>query len=244
MSLLASFDLSIILPSFNGSAHLPTTLQALKRLLNNLPITSEIIIVDDGSTDAQTTKALAEDHSVRILQNRENLGKGAAVRKGMLNAHGRIRIFTDVDLPYSLDDIVQIYKLLSSGEYEVAIGNRNLSESNYLREVPTSRRIGSRIFSFLVGGILWRSDLDTQCGLKGFQDFVAKDLFSSGKINRFAFDVELIYIALSRDYRIRSMPVKLRNWQSSDMNVPYEALRMIFDLIRILLGKMVGDYRQ
>lgn len=235
-------NLSIVLPSFRGSDLLKRNLPLLLNYLSSLSLTWEVIVVDDGSDDGGATRKAAEDLNLKYISLPENLGKGAAVRAGMLQATGDVRLFTDVDLPFELNNIEQFYRCLTRDGFQIAIGDRTLPASNYFKDVPLLRRVSSRIFSSLVSLLIVNGIHDSQCGLKAFRSDVAQDLFGVARIDRFAMDVEVLYIALKRNYRIQPLPVTLRGWEDSGIQIGTEAPRMLLDLARIKMNYGRGRY--
>jgi dolichyl-phosphate beta-glucosyltransferase len=211
--------------------------------LHALGLHHEVIVVDDGSRDGGETQKVAESLGCRYLENRENQGKGAAVRRGMLAATGRYRLYTDIDIPYELSNIDAMLWYLDFKEFHFVAGDRTLDESSYYVHVPWLRRAASYVYSTVVGRLVAGGWFDTQCGLKGFRDHVAEDLFSVGRINRFAFDVELFYIALKRNYDIKRLPVQLRCNETSTVNVLRDGAAMVRDLGAIRLNQLFGRYR-
>ena len=224
---------SIVIPSFNSAAILEKNLPLLLDHLSREKYTFEVIVVDDGSRDRADAAAVSKKCNVSFLQNERNLGKGASVRKGMVNATGRFRIFTDVDIPFDMDHFNSFLRYLDFKEFDLVLGDRTLPGSTYFTEIPWSRKMGSDIFSFIVGNFIVGGWYDTQCGMKGFKAEVAEDIFGVGKINGFAFDVELIYIALKRNYDVKRLPVRLRSQEGSSVSVLKHGIAMLFDILRI-----------
>jgi len=235
--------LSIVVPVYNGASLLKDQLPDFIKYLDSINIRYEIIVVDDGSTDVADTKNVAEENGCRFLKNDVNLGKGAAVRKGMLTAKGDYRIYTDTDIPFHYDAINNFLFYLQDKEFDIVIGDRTLKESLYFTKISKNRKIGSAIFTFIVGRFITTGLFDTQCGLKGFRAEIADDLFSVSKIKGFAFDVELLYISLKRNYDIKRLPVKLRFNEGSSVKVIKHGIGMIFDLLKIKNNHMKGRYR-
>ncbi len=237
-------ELSLILPAYNAAALLEKHLSAVLVHLASLPLTSEVLIVDDGSQDMGATKLIAEKLNVRYIALPKNIGKGAAVRAGMLAAKGEVRLFTDADIPYELSSLTQFYEQIAHKGFHLAIGDRTLPESDYFQNIPFLRRLSSRAFSLIVGWILLGSSFDTQCGIKAFRADVAEDLFKVSRIDHFALDVELLYIARLRNYRIKKMPVQLRIWEETGLNVLNNGLTMLRDIMAIRQNKTRGYYQQ
>jgi len=236
--------LSIILPSYKGSSILSLSLPLLTEYLNKKNIQHEIIVVDDGSNDNGATKKIAEEYDCIFLENTKNTGKGAAVQKGMRHAKGNFRIFTDVDIPFELDAFEQFLYYLDFKEFDMVIGDRTLQDSIYFTQISRTRNISSKFFSFLVGRFVTTGMFDTQCGIKGFRAHVAEDLFSVNRINGFAFDVELLYIALKRNYDIKRLPIKLRTNEPSTISLAKEGINMVIDILKIKLNHVQGRYNK
>lgn len=234
--------LSIILPAYNCAHTLSERLPNLVAYLDTLGVRHEIIIVDDGSHDQGKTRIVADQFGCIYVSNPTNLGKGAAVRLGMNHARGKFRIYTDADIPYELNTIERFLWYLSFKEFHFVAGDRTLPESSYFAEVPLLRRYGSNIYSFIIGRFFVGGWFDTQCGIKGFRDHVANDLFSVSKINGFAFDVELYYIALKRNYDIKRLPVRLKFKGKSSVRLTKDGFLMVRDLFIIRWHQLLNHY--
>tara|TARA_R110002072_G_scaffold9926_3_gene47174 strand:- start:2568 stop:3380 length:813 start_codon:yes stop_codon:yes gene_type:complete len=234
--------LSVVLPSYKSAAVARANVGVLAEHLRASKIESELIIVDDGSCDGGETERVATELGCRYLQNPRNQGKGAAVRRGMLAARGRLRVFTDIDVPYELESFDRLLYYLAFKGFHFVTGDRTLEESTYYTEISLARRIASEVYSTAVGRFLAGGWFDTQCGLKGFQDHVAEDLFGVGRIDRFAFDVELFYVAVKRNYDIKRVPVQLRSNETSSVHVVRDAAVMLRDLGSIRLNQLLGAY--
>lgn len=237
-------DLSVIIPSFKSAALVRKNIPYLKEFLLSTGYRFEIIVVDDGSEDNGDTKRAAEEHGCVYLENERNLGKGAAVRKGMLHSKSRMRIFTDADIPFENDSLKKFLHYLDVKEFDIVIGDRTLKESTYFTEISKNRKLGSSIFTFLVGRFVTTGLFDTQCGLKGFRGEVADDLFSVSTIDGFAFDVELLYVALKRNYDIKRLPVKFRNAEGSSVSLLRHGITMVGDLARLKFNHLIGKYNR
>lgn len=235
--------LSIVIPSFKGSESLQNNVPGLLNYLKGKNFSYEVIIVDDGSDDNGETEKIVKGLGCLFVQNKKNLGKGGAVRAGMLSAKGDYRIYTDVDIPFEFDAFDKFLHYLDVKEFDVVVGDRTLPGSVYFAEISRLRNIGSKIFSFIVGRFVAGGYFDTQCGMKGFKATVANDLFSITKINGFAFDVELLYISLKRNYDIKRLPVVLRCQEGSSVNVLYHGFGMLLDLYRMKWNQIRGKYK-
>lgn len=228
-------EVSIIIPSYNSASalekNLPYLLENRKQLTGGVV---EVIIVDDGSHDKNATKVISEKNNCTYLRLERNLGKGAAVRAGMIAANGKYRIFTDADIPYQIENISAFVSALRNNEGDMVVGDRTLNKSTYFEEISFLRKYGSKFFAFIVGSVISGKRYDTQCGLKGFKANVANDLFKVSKINGFALDVELFYIAKRRAYTIKCLPVQLRSTDGNSVSVFKQAIKMSFDLPKII----------
>lgn len=236
--------LSVIIPSYNGAPVLNKQLPGLIAYLTRKKIHHEIIIVDDGSDDYGGTKRVATENKCIYIRHKINNGKGAAVRSGMLKAKGGFRIYTDVDIPFTLDSFKQFLRYLDFKEFDVVIGDRTLTGSSYAQKIPFIRKLGSDIFSFLAGRFVAGGYFDTQCGMKGFRSEAAEDIFSVSKIDGFAFDVEILYIALKRNYDIKRLPVKLRSNETSSVKIVRHGIQMLFDLFSLPINNLMGKYKR
>ncbi|MGA9350867.1 MAG: dolichyl-phosphate beta-glucosyltransferase [Anaerolineae bacterium] len=236
--------LSLVIPCFNECRRILSTLQSLREYLVGDPYQgAEVIVVDDGSTDstADLLRSFQEWDRLTLLFNETNRGKGYSVRRGVLAARGRYIFFTDADLPYDLEALGRFLTALEAG-YDLAIGARDLPGSRF--SVPRSaiRRLASDIFTWIVRNYAVKGIPDTQCGFKGFQREVALDLFQRGRIDGYAFDVELVFLARRRGYRIARLPVVLVHNDDSKIRVVRDSAQMLLDLFRILIYARQGVY--
>lgn len=234
--------LSVIIPSYKGAAILTKNIPVLLNYLEKQSYSFEVIIVDDGSNDNGESEKIARNLNCTYLYNEINLGKGAAVRKGMTYASGKFRIYTDADIPFELESIERFLHYLDFKEFDMVIGDRTLPNSTYFTEIPFARKIGSNVFTFFVGRFVTTGMFDTQCGMKGFRKETAEKLFPISSINGFAFDVELIYIALKKNIDIKKLYVNLRNQESSSVRLLKHSPNMLIDLFRIKMNHLKNKY--
>lgn len=236
--------ISIILPSYKSASTLRNQVPGFLSWLKEKQWVYEIIVVDDGSGDEGETEKAAGELGCIFLKNDINLGKGAAVRKGMLAAKGEFRLFTDADVPFDYEAIERFVYYLDFKEFNMVVGDRTLPGSTYFTEISQSRKWGSNVFSFFVGRLVTSGHFDTQCGLKGFRAETAMDIFSVNRIDGFAMDVELLYIALKRNYDIKRLPVTLRCQEGSSVRVLRHGIGMVMDLFRIKWNHVRGRYNR
>ncbi|MBI3511122.1 MAG: glycosyltransferase [Bacteroidetes bacterium] len=235
--------LSIILPSYKSAVLLREQLPAFKKWLSEKFPSNEIIVVDDGSGDGGETEKVVLQNNCTFIGLKKNTGKGGAVRAGMKIATGDVRIFTDADVPFEFETIERFVQYLTEKEFHIVIGDRRLPESKYFSEIKGMRKLGSRIFTFIVGRFITTGMFDTQCGIKGFRAKTADDLFLVSRLNSFTFDVELLYIALKRNYDIKKLPVHFRSSDDhSSVSLMRHAPGMLVDLFRIKWNHVRGKY--
>ena len=215
--------LTVILPCYNEAERLPGTLQALLTHLSAAPGKVEVLVVDDGSTDATVTVAeavAAADRRVRVLSYGPNRGKGFAVRTGMLAAQGDLVVFTDADGSYRPGDLDRIVEALDQAP--VAIGSRAGDPSG-----PVARRAASRVFNLAIRGTLGLPFGDTQSGLKGFRRPAARQIFRQARVDGFAFDVEVLWLARQLRLEVTEVQVQAMERQGSKVQMVADALEML-----------------
>jgi dolichyl-phosphate beta-glucosyltransferase len=234
-------ELSIILPCYRAASLAGDSVNRLVGFLNETAESWEIIVVDDGGGDFGDWSH--PDWRVRLIRVPVNRGKGAALREGMLAARGRARIFTDVDLPFELDLIPVIANYIATGGFHVVVGDRTLPGSSYLLDVGWKRRLASQAFSFFVGKLVTGGFFDTQCGLKGFRGDVADQIFRLAQVDRFACDVELIYLSLIYRLDIKRVPVQLRRNETSSIRLVRDSILMLGDVFRMKYLRIRGAYQ-
>jgi dolichyl-phosphate beta-glucosyltransferase len=179
---------------------------------------------------------------VRSLRLPRNLGKGAAVRAGMLAAGGRFRTFMDADLPYELEAVARILNYLDQKKFDVVIGARDLPGSRFEVRPTRPRRIASQLFTLLVSRWVMTGVVDTQCGLKGFRAAAAERLFRLAVVNGFAFDVEVLYLACKLGLGIQRIPIRQVRNEPSTISLPLGSARMLWDVLLVPLRYHGGGY--
>jgi dolichyl-phosphate beta-glucosyltransferase len=234
--------LSVVVPSYNSARILERNLPILLAYLKQQDYSWEVIVIEDGSNDLGETENVCRKLGCRFLNTEKNMGKGAAIRTGMKKALGSFRIFTDADIPYKPDTIGIMLRYLDLKEFQIVIGDRTLEGSSYQCENSGLRKLPSVIFTQIVGIFFTPNLFDTQCGLKGFRGDIADFLFSHARLNGFAFDVELLYIALKYNFEIRRIPVRLNNHEKSTVRIIRHSVTMFFDLFKIKFNQMQGYY--
>ena len=233
-------DLSVIIPAYNCGSFLEKSLSSLLAYLPTLNMQSEVILVNDGSED-NTAEVAARFH-VKLIDFTENRGKGAAIRAGMAEATGKVRIYTDADLPYGLEVLPLMAFYIRERKFHAVIGNRNVAGSVYSDRIPITRQAMSKVCSLIVGMLVAGGYHDTQCGLKAFEGKVADSLFRISRIDRFACDVEYIYLLLCHSLDIKHIPVQLAANYGSSVRFFSDSIRFLRDLARIVYYRHSKTY--
>jgi len=234
--------LSVVVPAYREAERIGATIGALRAALAEVDRNGgvEVVVVDDGSSDATGERASAAgaDQVVALPVNR---GKGAAVRAGVLAARGRTIAFTDADLSYTPDQLLRLLVEVEAG-WDAVVGSRKHIETNVLVRRRRLRELSGRVFNILTLGVLLGQYRDTQCGLKAFRSDVARLLFSVGRLEGFAFDVELFHLIERYRLSLLEVPVDLANSETSTVRVGVEGVRMLRDLFRVRRWASSGAY--
>ncbi len=235
--------LSIIIPAHNEERRLPPTLTAVDAFLARQTYTSEIIVVENGSQDltAVVAEAFAADHPRVRLIREAGRGKGLAVRHGMLAARGQYRFICDADLSMPIEEVAKFLPPQLDG-VAVAIGSREAPGARRYNE-PAYRHFQGRVFSNLVKVFALPGFEDTQCGFKCFRADAAEDLFAVQVFNGMSFDVEVLFIAVQRGYRIVEVPIDWYFRSESRVHPILDPLRMLRDILVIRRNWARGLYR-
>src|SRR6266404_2742686 len=230
--------LSIVVPAYNEAARLGGSLRAIIAYLNQQREQSEIIVVDDGSTDKTATVAeenLSDSGAVatRVIRYEQNRGKGYAARTGLLAARANIALFSDADLSTPINEAPKLVDPISSGKCDFAFGSRALDRRLIGVHQSWRREQGGRVFNLLVRLTTGLPFWDTQCGFKAFRMNVCRPLIEAAQIDRFGFDVELIYLAHLAHLRLREVPVRWNHDPASKVLVMRDSFRMFDEVRRI-----------
>jgi glycosyltransferase involved in cell wall biosynthesis len=218
---------SVIVPSYNEASILDGT---LRELVEAFP-EDEIILVDDGGSDTTPEVAARYLPNVTYLSYRPNHGKGYAVRTGMLAAKGDLLVFTDADLPFGVEGVRRVLHELRSGTCDLAIAEKVRVPRGMLYRVARS---GVRLIIRLLLGLRWP---DTQAGLKGFTSSAALHVFTRTRINRFAADIEMLYLAQRSGMRIHSLPMEVMKESRPSTFNPKQGLYLVMDIWKIRFSR-------
>ncbi len=247
-------NLSVIIPAYNEEARLPATIKEACTYLESLGLEWELLIADDGSTDAtgELARLAAEEREqVRHLALRHG-GKAQAVRSGIRAANGDVVIFTDADLATPIHYVGEAYRLLAS-EWDVVIGSREGAGAERQGE-PIHRHWMGRLYNYVVQAVLLPGIKDTQCGFKGFRRNVAEDIFNSSVLYPdggrevtgplvTGFDVELLFIARKRGYSMCELPIIWKHVSGSKVRPGIDGLLMLRDVLHVRWNDLRGRYR-
>jgi dolichyl-phosphate beta-glucosyltransferase len=240
-------ELSVIIPVYNEEKRVPKTLDAVFAYLKAKKVPSEIIVVDDGSSDrtlevvgAFKRKTTARQKLV-ILKQKTNRGKGSAVRTGALAAKGRIVLYMDADNATPITEFERFKPAFQKG-YEVVVGSRALDRKQVKVHQPLYREAIGRVGNILIQLLVIPGIADTQCGFKAFTQKAAKTVFPLQTIDRFGFDVELLYIAKKHRFKILETPVEWFDDPNTRVNAVRDSIRTFTELFIIRWNALRGRY--
>jgi dolichyl-phosphate beta-glucosyltransferase len=225
-------DVTVVIPAFNEAARLPQSLPLLLDAVAGLGGRVEIILVDDGSTDAtvQVAERLFSTRAdTRLLRLPWNCGKGAAVRAGVSAAQGHSIVFLDADLAADITHLPQLLAMLETAD--VALGSRTRPGAEVKGRTP-GREVGAMAYRSLVKHLTHTSVADTQCGFKAFRGPAAKLLFSMSTATGFGFDVEILTLAVALELRIAECPIRWTAIDGGHVSLRQHGLGMLGDLQR------------
>ena len=230
--------LTVVVPAFNEAARLGRGLRKILDYLNRHERNAELIVVDDGSDDE--TKSVAEASladsggvDARVIRYEQNRGKGHAVRTGLLAARAEIALFSDADLSTPITETPKLVDPIRQGSCDLAFGSRALDRRLIGVHQPWRREQGGRVFNLIVRLATGLPFWDTQCGFKSFRLSVCRPLIEAAQIDRFGFDVELIYLAYLARLRLREIPVRWDHDPASKVAVLRDSFRMVDEVRRI-----------
>jgi dolichyl-phosphate beta-glucosyltransferase len=239
-----SIDLSIIIPAYNEESRLPETLGKIAAYIHASNRGTEVLVVDDGSTDG--TLAAAESMrnrlpAMRIVSNGVNRGKGFSVRHGMLEASGRIALFTDADLSAPIEEADKLLAAVDKN-YDVAIGSRAMNRTLISARQSRFREFAGIVFNTVVRLCLRLPFVDTQCGFKAFKREPCKIIFEQQRIERFGFDPELLYLARHHGLHSTEIPVRWAHSPGTKVSMLRDSLQMFADVFIIRWNALAGRY--
>jgi dolichyl-phosphate beta-glucosyltransferase len=241
-----SSALTIVIPAYNEAARIGGSLTDIMRFAAGYPGGAEVIVVDDGSTDA--TIRVVEEHIraagplLKLLRHPVNRGKGVAVRSGFEAATSPIVLFTDADLSAPISEAPRLIDLIAADTCDIAIGSRALNPALIRVNQAWIRRTMGRTFNRMVRVWTGLNIRDTQCGFKAFRREPVAPIFAAQRLHGFAFDVELLYLAAVRGLRIREVPVTWNHVADSRVSLLTDSAAMLLELIRLRVNHSRGLY--
>jgi dolichyl-phosphate beta-glucosyltransferase len=242
----AYVDLSIVIPAYNEAKRIVPTLQALARFVASQPLRTEILVIDDGSSD--DTVAVVEAQraviaGLRVVRQLPNRGKGAAVRLGMLTARAPIRMMCDADGSMPPEEMRKLLSALIDHRADIAIGSRYI-DGKAAASQPLYRRLWSRLCNQVIQRTLVPGIVDTQCGFKAFTAEAARELFGRSRIDGWAFDLEILALALRRGYHVEEIGVTWVDDPRSRVNPLADMWKVMGEAWTIRRNLRHGVYRR
>ena len=233
--------LSLVIPTYNQRARTARSAVAASEFLRaRFPDRAELIVVDDGSLPGQAVESGDLPSGTVLVRHQRNLGKGGAVRSGVIKARGSYIVFTDSDLPFSLEPITTTLEWLRDGA-DIVIGERQLDLPPAIA-VTRMRQLSSILYTWMVHHLLGLDYPDIQCGYKGYRAAVAKDLFGRLEVTSFAFEAEILLLARGAGCRIRRQPLRLVHNEDSSVRLTRHAPQMLSDTLCIAWRRQRGVY--
>ena len=238
MTVLPPF--SLVIPAFNEADRIGPNLRGALNYLQQTSPESELIVVNDGSTDA-TSDVVREvfagpgQIATRLVEHSPNRGKGAAVRDGLLAAARPIGLFSDADFSTPISETPKLVGPIAAGELDVAFGSRALDRNLIGQHQPWRREQGGRIFNLIVRLATGLPFWDTQCGFKAFRLDLVRPILEKAKTDGFGFDVELLYLARKAHLRMREIPVRWNHYEGSKVDFARDSLRMLREIAALRL---------
>jgi glycosyltransferase involved in cell wall biosynthesis len=229
---------SIVIPAYNEAGRIGESLRVTADYLKRTSPESELIVVNDGSTDTTSEVvreifAASAPLSTRLIENSPNRGKGAAVRTGLLAATKPIGLFSDADLSTPIDEAPKLVEPIAAGEVDIALGSRALDRKLIGNRQPWRREQGGRVFNLIVRLATGLPFWDTQCGFKAFRLDVCRPILERCQTDGFGFDVELLFLAEKAGLRMREIPVRWNHHEGSKVDFANDSLRMLGEVIAL-----------
>jgi glycosyltransferase involved in cell wall biosynthesis len=240
-------SLSIVIPAYNEVTRLGESLRVVVDYLHENWSAAELIVVDDGSSDntaGVAREVLDSSGSLRtsVISYKMNLGKGRAVRLGLLAARNEVVLFSDADLSTPITETPKLVEPILRGEYDVTFGSRALDRNLIGVHQPWRREQGGRVFNLVVRLATGLPFWDTQCGFKAFRMSACRPLVEAANVDRFGFDVELLFLAHKAGLRLKEIPVRWDHNEGSKLNVMSDSAKAIMEVSSIRQQARRGFY--
>jgi len=237
--------LSVVIPAYNEEARLVPSLEKIAAYLRRQSYASEVIVVSDGSRDNTAIAALRwrpPDFPLVVIDRKENKGKGYTVREGVAKARGTFILFSDADLSTPIEEVAKLIPLFQQG-YEVVIASRSLKSSEILVRQPWRRELMGKVFNRIVRLLALPGIIDTQCGFKCFSRKAVAAIFPLCRVDGFAFDVEILYLARKLGLKVKEVPVRWIDSPRSTVSPIRDSLRMFKEVVALRISDWKGAYR-
>jgi dolichyl-phosphate beta-glucosyltransferase len=236
--------LSIVIPSYNEEQRLGETLDAILKFIGQRHLEAEILVVDDGSADGtvRVAEGFLRGRRGRVVQNRRNRGKGYSVRHGVLAAEGRWVLLTDADLSTPIEEYDRLAAAARSHDLDVVIGSRGLHDSNVEVAQHGVRQFMGRTFNKAIRVMTGLRFKDTQCGFKLMDRDRCLPLFRRMNVERFAFDVELLFLCNRYGLKVEEVAVTWRNNPASKVSILGDPMNMLVDVAKVRWNFRKGLY--
>lgn len=235
---------SIVIPAYNEAQRIGATLQKAISYAAQRRWEVEIIVVNDGSTDAtaQIVRGIAAANPVlRLLENPGNRGKGYSVRNGMLHAQGEVLLFSDADFSSPIEEAEKLFAAIAQGA-DIAIGSRWLRTELQTRKQPIHRQLYGRLYNLALRLVLGLNFKDTQCGFKAFSRGAANAIFPLQNVERWGFDPELLYLAQKCGFKIAEIPVSWAHREGTRLSPLRDGFFMLLEMFKIRWNSWSGKY--
>lgn len=238
--------LTVLIPAYNEEQNLKATLEEVSKYLNEKKISHEVIIIDDGSVD--NTSGIAQKFSknfdkFKILRNDPNMGKGYALRRGMLAASGDYKLFMDADNSTSIYEFDKFLPYIKE-DYDIVIASRRLKDSMVEESQPALRAAMGMVYILLSRLLLGTSFSDFNCGFKVYSNKAARLLFSKQKMNDWSFDTEVLFIAVKNHLKVKEVPVRWVHKSTSKVRPIRDGIKSFISLLRIKINDLRRLYEE
>ncbi len=242
-------EISIVIPAYDEEQRLGESLQTVFGFVEENSVGAEIVIVDDGSSDA--TADVAQQVCDRftsidsnVVRYKENRGKGYAVKTGLLVANADIALFSDADLSTPIEEMWKLIEPIRAGQFDLTFGSRALDRTLIGTHQPWRREQGGRVINQIIKRMSGLPYYDTQCGFKAFDMTKFRPLLDVMTIDRFGFDVEFLFVANYHGLRLKEIPVRWNNVEGSKVSVVRDTRRMFTELSQIRQNAKRGIYEK
>ena len=227
--------LTVVIPAYNEERRLPGTLARIAAYADKAGLTAEILVVDDGSADstARIASEFLKGRRGRVVRNPGNRGKGFSVRRGVMEAEGRWVLLTDADLSAPIEEHAGLAEAARSYDVDVAIGSRALAGSRIEVRQNALRQTMGKTFNRVIRLMTGLPFHDTQCGFKLMDRDRVRPIFAKMVVDRFAFDVEFLYLCMRFGLKVREVPVVWRNAPGSKVSLVGDPVNMLMDVARV-----------